>query len=79
MAKSLKLGICYLITELLADALIVLRLFKTAGAVAASLLESLLYGCDYFFIFVECDLRLHFSKLLSFLRFYYNTLFTVCM
>ena len=38
MAKSLKLGICYLIAELLADALIVLRLFKTARTVSAALL-----------------------------------------
>ena len=62
MAETLELGVCYLVSEFLTDALVFLRPFETAGAIAASLLESLLYGSDYIFIFVECDLRLHFQS-----------------
>ena len=59
MAETLEVGVCYLVSEFLTDTLILFRLFKTAGAVSASFLKSLLYGLDYFFILVKCDFRLH--------------------
>ena len=61
MAETLEVGVCYLVSEFLTDTLILFRLFKTAGAVSASFLKSLLYGLDYFFILVKCDSRFHFN------------------
>ena len=52
VAVSLKVGIRYLISELLADALVLGCLFKSAGAIAASFLEALLYYCYDILIFV---------------------------
>ena len=52
VAISLEVGICYLISELLADTLVLGCLFKSAGAIAASFLEALLYYCYDILIFV---------------------------
>ena len=68
MAKSLKLGICDLISELLADTLIILGFLKTARAISPALLESLLYCCDNILVFVKGDSRFH-NLLLSFCVF----------
>ena len=59
MTVSLKIGICYLVAELLADALVLLGLFKSTGAIATSFLESLLYGCYDFLILVKSNSRFH--------------------
>lgn len=59
MTISLKVGVCYLIAELLADALIFLCFFKSTGAIATSFLESLLYGLYYFLILVKSNSRFH--------------------
>ena len=67
MAEALKLGICDLVAEFLADALIFLGLFKAAWTVSAALLQTLLYGCDDFFIFVKGDSRFHGGLLMFFL------------
>ena len=52
MTVSLKVGICYLIAEFLADALVFFRLFEAARTVSAALLKSLLYGCNDFLVLV---------------------------
>ena len=59
MAEALELGIGDLIAELLTYALVFLGSLKAAGAIASSFLESLLYGFNYFFIFIKSDFRLH--------------------
>jgi hypothetical protein len=52
MAIALKIGICDLLTEFLADAFIVLRFLQTAGAVAALSLEAFLDLRDKLGIFI---------------------------
>ena len=66
MAKAFKLRICNLIAKLLADALIFLCFFKSTGAIAASFLESLLYGLYYFLILVKSNSRFHLHSPLLF-------------
>ena len=66
MTISLKVGICYLVAELTADALIFLCFFKSTGAIAASFLESLLYGLYYFLILVKSNSRFHLHSPLLF-------------
>lgn len=52
MTESLEIGIRYLLTELLADALIVIRHLKSARTVAAALLKTLFNRCDDVLILV---------------------------
>jgi hypothetical protein len=59
MAISLEIGVGDLITEFLADALIILGALKTAGAVTALGFKTFFDGLYYFFVFVESDLWLH--------------------
>ena len=56
---ALKIGVGDLLTELLADAFIVLGALHSAGTVAALGLEAVLYHFYYFFVFVKSDLRFH--------------------
>ena len=53
MAISLELGIGNLIPEFLADALVFLGPFQTAGAVAASALQTFFDHLDHFFVIVQ--------------------------
>ena len=59
MTISLKIGICYLLTEFTANTFIVLGNFKTAGAISALLLQALLDSLDDFFILVKSYVTLH--------------------
>ena len=52
MAKTLKVGVNNLLTEFLADALILLGALETAGAIAAGALQTLPDGSDNFLIFI---------------------------
>ena len=55
MAISLEIGVCDLLPELLANALVLLGALETAGAIAAGTLQAVLYGLDHFCIFVQSD------------------------
>ena len=63
MAKALKLRICDLLAEFLANTLVVLSPLKAARTVASALLKSLLYGCNDFFILIKSNSWFH-TKLL---------------
>ena len=52
MAIAFEIGICDLLTEFLADALILLGALETAGAIAAGALQTLPDGSDNFLIFI---------------------------
>ena len=53
MTVSLVIGIRNLLPEFLADALIILGAFQTAGAIAAGALQAVPDGLNHFFIFIE--------------------------
>ena len=53
MAVTFKIRICDLLPEFLADALILFRTLKSAGAVTAGALQAFLDGGNHFFVFVE--------------------------
>ena len=55
MAVALEIGVCDLLPEFLANALIFLGALESAGAIAAGTLQSVLYGLDNFRIFIESD------------------------
>ena len=55
MAVSLEIGVCDLLAELLANALVFFRPLESAGAVTAGTLQAVLYGLDYFLVFIESD------------------------
>jgi hypothetical protein len=59
MAISLEIGVGDLLTEFLADALIVLGALEATGAVTALGFKTFFDGLYYFFVFVESDLWLH--------------------
>ena len=55
MAIAFEIGVCDLLPELLADALVFLGALKPAGAIAAGTLQSVLYRLDDFLVLVEFD------------------------
>ena len=55
MAVTLEIRVRHLLTEFLADALVFLGSFQTAGAVTAGTLQSLPDGLDHFLVFIESD------------------------
>jgi hypothetical protein len=55
MAVTLEIGVCDLLTELLANALILFGTLQTAGAIATGALQAFFYGFDHFCIFIESD------------------------
>ena len=55
MAVTLEVRICDLLTELLANALILFSALKAAGAISAGTLQTILYGLNHFCIFVKSD------------------------
>ena len=55
MAIALEIRVGDLLTELPADALILLRPLQTAGAVTTGTLQSLFHHLHHFFILVESD------------------------
>ena len=59
MAIALEIRIGDLLTEFLADALIILGALETAGAVSALGFKALFDGLYYFFVFVESDFWFH--------------------
>lgn len=61
MAISLEIGVCDLLPELLANALVLLGALETAGAIAAGTLQAVLYGLDHFCIFVQSDCHMEIS------------------
>jgi hypothetical protein len=61
MAITLEIGVCDLLTELLANALILLGTLEAAGAITTGTLQAVLYGLDYFCIFVQSDCHGDFS------------------
>jgi hypothetical protein len=52
VAITLKIGVCDLLPELLANTLILLSTLQAAGAIATGTLQAVLYGLDHFCIFV---------------------------
>jgi hypothetical protein len=55
VAIALEIGVCDLLPELLADALVFFGSGQSAGAVTAGALESVFYSLDNFGIFIESD------------------------
>ena len=55
MAVTFEIGIRDLLTEFLADALILFRPLESAGAVTAGTLQAVLNSLNQFFIFIESD------------------------
>ena len=55
VAKSLKIGVLYLLSELLAHTLCVIALFPDARAVSAPRLEPLFYRLYYLLIGIQLD------------------------
>ena len=53
MAKTLEIGVGNLLPEFLADALVFLGPFQTAGAVAAGTLQTFFDHLDHFFIVIQ--------------------------
>ena len=53
MAKTLEIGVSNLLPEFLADALVFLGPFQTAGAVAAGTLQTFFDHLDHFFIVIQ--------------------------
>ena len=53
MAVAGEIGVFHLLPEFLADALVVLGAFQTAGAIAAGALQAVPDGLNHFFIFIE--------------------------
>ena len=53
MAKTLEIGVSNLLPEFLADALVFLGPFQTAGAVAAGALQTLFDHLDHFLVIVQ--------------------------
>ena len=52
MTVAGKVGVCHLLPEFLADALVLLTPLQPAGTVAAGALQSILYHLYHFLIFV---------------------------
>ena len=69
MAVSLELRVCNLLTEFLANALILLSPLQTAGAVASGTLQTVLHHLNSFLIFVKSNSH-SFTSLL-FVRYLY--------
>ena len=61
MAVALKIRVCDLLPEFLADALILLGTLEAAGAVATGTLEAVFYGLYHFCVFVQSDSHRNFS------------------
>ena len=55
MAVTLEIRIRDLLPEFLANALVILAPFQTAGTVTAGALQALLDGCHHFLIFVQTN------------------------
>ena len=55
MAVAGKVRIGHLLTEFLADALVLFRSFKTAGTVTAGALQPFFYHLNHFPILIESD------------------------
>jgi hypothetical protein len=55
MAIALEIGIGDLLPELLANALVLLGAFQTAGTIAAGALQSVFYDLNHFLIFIQFD------------------------
>ena len=53
MTVTVKFGIGHLFPEFLADALVILGAFQTAGAIAAGALQAIADGLHHFLIFIE--------------------------
>ena len=53
MAETLKIGVSHLLPELLADALVLLRPFQTAGTVSAGALQTLPDHLHHFLVIVQ--------------------------
>ena len=53
MAKTLEIGVCNLLPEFLADALVFLGPFQTAGAVAAGALQTFLDHLNHFIVIIQ--------------------------
>ena len=53
MAIALEVGVSYLLTEFLANALVFLGPFKTAGTIAARSFKTFLHAIHYFTIRVK--------------------------
>ena len=53
MAITLEIGVCDLLPEFLADALVFLATLQTAGAVTAGALQALFDHLNHFLIFVQ--------------------------
>ena len=53
VAVAGEIGISHLLPEFLADALVILGAFQTAGAIAAGALQAVPDGLNHFFIFIE--------------------------
>ena len=55
MTVSFEIRIRDLLPEFLANALVLFGTLETAGAIATGALKTILYGFDYFRIFIESD------------------------
>ena len=72
MAIAFEIGICDLLTEFLADALILLGALKSAGAIAAGTLQAFPNRGNHFLIFIQTHshdatlLKLSMKKALAF-------------
>ena len=55
MAVSLEIGVCDLLTEFLANALILFGTLESAGTITSGTLQAILHGFDCFCIFIESD------------------------
>ena len=61
MAVTLEIGVCDLLPELLANALVLFGALETAGAIAAGTLQAVLYGFAHLCIFVQSDCHMEIS------------------
>ena len=66
MAETLKIGIFHLLTEFLADALVLLRPLQAAGAVSAGALQTLADHGHHFLVIVQSNCH----GITSFLPYY---------
>ena len=74
MAVTLEIGVGDLLSEFLADALIVLTALHAAGAIAAGPLEPFSHGLYHFLIFVQPNC--HMATSFLFPKHNYKTIFS---
>ena len=70
MAKTLKVGVSDLLTEFLADALILLCPLQTAGTITAGTLQAIFHDLYHFFVLIQPHCHINTSFRLYYTVFY---------